>query len=82
MKILLPLLLLLAASPAQGQDLKRSLIQFCSAIKSINRQGHSAVPGSAASMFIVAKSNQTASDYRMVWDYARYSNISSCRGIW
>jgi hypothetical protein len=82
MKSLSISLLLLLASPAHAQDTRRSLTSFCEAIVRINRAGQSAAPGSPSSMFIVARSNQTSSDYRMVWGYALASDISSCRTIW
>jgi hypothetical protein len=76
------LLFLLTAPAAQGQEFRRSLVQFCTAIASINRQGLSAAPGTMASQLILSKTTQTQADYRTVWSFARLSDVTSCRGIW
>jgi hypothetical protein len=76
------LLLLAGHTQARAQSINDSLITFCGAIRRINAQGLSAAPGTAASQLILRNTSQTQSDYRMVWQFAKGSTVSSCRGIW
>jgi hypothetical protein len=70
------------AAPVQAQSMNDSLSKFCSAIQSINSKSISAAPGTPASQMIISGGQQTTSDYRMVWQFAKSSNISTCRSIW
>jgi hypothetical protein len=72
----------LLIAPAQAQSINSSLDKFCSAIRSINSQGVSAAPGTPTSRIIISGGQQTTADYRMVWQFAKSSNTSTCRGIW
>lgn len=74
--------LLLAAAPAQANELRSSATTFCNAVRKINAQGLSAAPGTYAGSLIAANANQSESTYRAVWHTAKAINIPACRAMW
>jgi hypothetical protein len=74
--------LLALAAPVQANELQRSLVRFCSAIRQINQNGFSAAPGTPAAQLIVSGTEYGPSEYRTVWTFARSSNALQCRSIW
>lgn len=84
MRLLLPLLVpaLLLQPPAQSNELRASITQFCETVREANQRNVPANPGSSLGLALATDHSDSTFTYPQMWAFAKSLGIPSCDAMW